>query len=520
MTKWHVPNELSERESKVASRIRKHSRFFLFLREVRGELFDADFQQELAMAYEPRGQEPVAPALLAMVMLLQAYTGSSDAEAVDAAEMDLRWQLVLGTLGSDKAPFGQGSLVRFRSRMVEHDFDQLLIDRTVELAKKTGKFGWQNLRVALDSSPLRGSGRVEDTWNLVGRAMSKLVSVLGKLTNVAETEIIAEARLTLLSGPSIKAMLDIDWDDAAERQGGLTRVLTEAESLLAWARRRAEHVLTQTAASEAVALLKRVVAQDTEPEPDDPGKSRIRKGVAEERVCSIGDTQMRHGRKSKSKAFNGYKRHIATSLDAPIIVGAVATPANQPEQKATQALLAAVYRHAGLGELFIDRGYLAAPEISKLSKSGVQIRCKPWPTPAKPGKFDKHAFQINLRKRTVSCPAGATTTYDRHNLTACFPPKLCGSCHLRSQCTDGKSGRSVQIHRQEALLRKLRHKARSSAGRKVLRQRVVVEHRLGRIQLLQGERARYKGQRKNTLDLRRYAAVANLMHLQPLIEAA
>lgn len=145
MTRWHIPEELSAREQKVAQRVRKHSRFFLFLREIRAELFDEAFQGELFEAYGPRGQEPVAPALLAMVMLLQAYTRSSDAEAVDAAEMDLRWQLVLGTLSESKAPFGQGSLVRFRSRMVEHDFDQRLIDRTIELAKKTGKFGWQSL---------------------------------------------------------------------------------------------------------------------------------------------------------------------------------------------------------------------------------------------------------------------------------------------------------------------------------------------------------------------------------------
>jgi hypothetical protein len=46
-----------------------------------------------------------------MATLLQAYTGVSDAEAVEAAEMDRRWQLVLGTLGTEGAPFGhRGSL--------------------------------------------------------------------------------------------------------------------------------------------------------------------------------------------------------------------------------------------------------------------------------------------------------------------------------------------------------------------------------------------------------------------------
>jgi hypothetical protein len=32
-------------------------------------------------------------------------------------------------------------LVDFRERMVAHDLDRKLLDRTVELAKRTGKFG-------------------------------------------------------------------------------------------------------------------------------------------------------------------------------------------------------------------------------------------------------------------------------------------------------------------------------------------------------------------------------------------
>jgi hypothetical protein len=41
-----------------------------------------------------------------------------------------------------------------------------------------------------------------------------------------------------------------------------------------------------------------------------------------------------------------------------------------------------------------------------------------------------------------------------------------------------------------------------------------VEHTLARIDQMQGKRARYKGTRKNTLDLRRIAAVHNLQQIQ------
>src|SRR6185503_5443994 len=87
-----------ENETAVAAKLRNASKFYRFLWTIRGELFDEAFQHELEEAYDPRGQEPCAPALLAMVNLLQRYEGLSDADAVDAAENDRRWQLVLGTL--------------------------------------------------------------------------------------------------------------------------------------------------------------------------------------------------------------------------------------------------------------------------------------------------------------------------------------------------------------------------------------------------------------------------------------
>ena len=119
---WSPPR--SDAEKKVAAKLRRASAFYRFLWEIRNELFSAEFQQELQRSYQPRGQDPCQPALLAMVMLLQRYDGLSDADAVDTAENDRRWQLVLGTLGCEQAPFGQGTLVRFRVRAISHDLDK------------------------------------------------------------------------------------------------------------------------------------------------------------------------------------------------------------------------------------------------------------------------------------------------------------------------------------------------------------------------------------------------------------
>jgi hypothetical protein len=71
----------------------------------------------------------------------------------------------------------------------------------------------------------------------------------------------------------------------------------------------------------------------------------------------------------------------------------------------------------------------------------------------------------------------------------------------------------VTIHPQEDLLLDLRRIKKTPEGRASLRERVAIEHHLARVQAVQGPRARYKGARKNTLDRRRCAAVANLQRL-------
>ena len=83
--------------------------------------------------------------------------------------------------------------------------------------------------------------------------------------------------------------------------------------------------------------------QDLEPDPEGGGM-KIREGVAEDRRVSIADREMRHGRKSKTKRFNGYKRHIATDIDSGLILSGAITPANRPEEEAAPELAGDIAR--------------------------------------------------------------------------------------------------------------------------------------------------------------------------------
>ena len=111
----------------------------------------------------------------------------------------------------------------FRQRLIAQQMDRRLLERTVEIAATSGAFGSRQLRAALDSSPLWGAGRVEDTYNLLGHALRKALGVIARQQGRGLTEQWrARSGTALVTGSSLKAALDLDWDDPGGPQQALT----------------------------------------------------------------------------------------------------------------------------------------------------------------------------------------------------------------------------------------------------------------------------------------------------------
>jgi transposase len=500
---WRPPVELTDDERTVVRLMKQKSRLFLFLRRWRHELLDEGFQAELAAVYEGRGKPPVPPAQLALATILQAHIGLSDEDVIEEVTTDRRWQLVLDCLGATQAPFGKGTLWRFRQLLMRADLDRRLVERTVAVAQQRGGFGARALRAALDASPLWGAGRVEDTYNLLGHALRQAVSVLARQQGRGLAEIAAEAGAPELSRSSLKAALDVDWDDPSARTAALTRVLEMVTAVAAYVAAQED---APSGTREAVAIADQVQAQDVVHTRD--GAPALGQGVARDRRISVTDGEMRHGRKSRTERVDGYKRHILRNLDSGLIHAVALTAANVPESAATPALEADLdHQGCTIGELHIDRGYLASPLVRDRPPDR-RIVGKPWSV-HNADRFPKTAFALDWDARTLTCPAGAVQTVAPAT-TVRFPAATCASCALRARCTTSAHGRSVAIHPDEQLLTELRALQHSPDGRARLRERVAVEHSLAHVGHWQGRRARYRGLRKNLFDLRRAAVVHNL----------
>lgn len=508
---WILPIELSKKEEKICSRLNRNGKLFLFLRKNRHHIFTQEINQKLLSMYAdyPRGKPVVSPSLLAMVSILQAYEQLSDASAVLETMFDQRWQMVLGCLGTDESIFSQGTLCDFRHRLVKHNLDTILLEQTVEVAKRVGGFCYKQLRIALDSAPLEGAGRVEDTFNLIGHALELVVNCAAQIKQVDESEIIKEAGTKLIGRSSVKAALDIDWSSSQEKRAAINVLLRDVEALRSWLNNQPLSLTNNQYLKEALALLETVLTQNIEPDPD--GGSKIIDGVSADRRISISDSDMRHGRKSSSRTINGFKQHIAIDLDHHLILATSVRPANEAEHAASQWLKPKIEKYGTVVSKSIDRGYLAASWTAELYAQGKKIIAKPW-NPATHGKYGKKDFKIDLQNMVVTCPADnrQRITGKAGSLMAKYSAKVCSACPIKSKCSDSKTGRVIQIHDQEAMLQALKYYVESPQGRREARERVKVEHALASICNRKGPRARYIGLRLNEYDLNRTAMITNL----------
>ena len=509
---WNPPIALTPEEQKIAARTRKTRKFFVFLRERRHELLDATFQATLAATYsaEPGGKEPVDAGLLALATLLQAYCHVGDQDAVELTVMDKRWQLVLDCLGAELPPFSQGTLCNFRMRLMAHNLDKTLLERTIALAEQTGGFGARQLRAALDSTPLFGAGRVEDTLNLLGHALRKVVGLAARELGASAEAILEEAGLVLVGHSSLKAALDLDWGQPKAREQALRLVLEEVDRWKKWLEQHQRLSEDAPPMKDVMDTIAQIVTQDTEPDPEGgPGGTRIKKHGAPGRRISIEDADMRHGRKSSAKTFNGFKEHFVLDLDSHVTREVVVRPANEPEHEAVELLVETLEPPPGLLQLDIDLGYMASPRIAQWAEQGVYIIARPWPQGGT--HFTKDDFTFDFAHGHVTCPGGQTVPMIPGK-DAQFPASACDICPQRAQCTTAKSGqgRSLSIREDEQFQHKLRAKIKTKRGRASLRKRTAVEHAISHHLAHQGRRARYKGLRKNQFDGRRHAAVSNL----------
>ena len=449
------------------------------------------------------GRPSIPPSLLMRAVLLQLRDDVSDREAARRAAKDLDWKRALG-LEADEVPFHHTTLSVFRSRLLVNDADERVLRVTLERAVAAGLFPKRVLGI-VDSTGVMGAAAVADTYSLVRQGIAKLGSAAGdRLTK--------RMRRTINRLCVNKAR--IDWADATTRRAHLGELVALGRAALA-------ATADQDDLGGARALLGRIIDQDIDQSSEDGGGPGIRRGVAADRVISVVDPEMRHGRKSPSKRVDGYKAHVLTDHDNELIVAVAATPVNVADGPEAAGLVAAA-RQAGVpvSDVLGDTAYGDGDTRIAVEAAGAKITAKTQP-PGSTGKFTNNDFTIDPEGLTATCPAGHTTTQTgwstdgkgRRVRVLRFGAERCRGCPLQAQCTSNIDGRSVTLNFHEARLQAARAEQARPAVRRKLRRRSLVERKLAELKMHGLGQARYHGQRKTLLQLRLTAGMVNMKKL-------
>ena len=212
--------------------------------------------------------------------------------------------------------------------------------------------------------------------------------------------------------------------------------------------------------------------------------------------------------------------------DTQLITAVEVLPGNAPDNSGALELVEASESNTGVPveEAMGDAAYGDGDTRQAFADAGRTLIAR---VPGRPNRkhFPKEDFHIDLEAGACTCPAGnitrrvrplgtrTTATGRTHQLKAFqFDGAVCGVCPLRTQCVAAApgTGRTVQLHPQEALLQQARALLQSEAFAGYRQRRVVVEHRLARLVQLGIRQSRYFGRAKTKFQLYLAATVANL----------
>jgi len=454
------------------------------------------------------GRPSVPPARLAKVLILQHHDNVPDRQALNMVRFNILWKYALN-VPLDYAGFDPSLLTVFRARLLCHKKEKLLFRQTLALAKEAGLLRGQIDQV-IDSTPMLGRGAVKDTYELIRDGIRRTLRLV-------DPKIRASLKLSLSAYGTKSAKPKIDWDDTEQRQELLSSLVADARNVLSCLTLNETEDEISPECAQAARLLARILSQDIQ---EEKGKHpTIRNGVAKDRIISTTDPDMRHGRKSSSGKFNGYKAHITKEVTSDIVTSITVAPANRPDGEETERLLTEADQDTSLHTRSVcgDGAYSSGAIKEQLDQRKTVLISKV-PASSNGKRISKEHFHLDRATHEVICPQGkkakrCTRTKDGHIFI--FSRETCQACPRRQECTTAtRTGRTITVGPYEEYLRQARqyqktnefttlyHKRRPPVERKISE---LVHHGL--------RQSRYRGMKKSRLQALCIAAVVNLKRI-------
>lgn len=496
--------------------------FYGRMGNLEAQLFkDEDLKE---MYCDDNGRPSLPPSLMAGVLLLQFYDDVSDAEAAERVVFDLRWKVALN-ISLDYRGFHPSSLSVFRTRLVEHKKERYAFDQLLKVSREAGLLA-DRVTLLTDTTDVKGAGPVQDTYTLLRKGIRKLIKTMGYHLPGKRQGCSADLERLISTYVDQDRRAEADWSDPVVRQAQLKILVEDSEAALDLALAQADDPEVRSLGW----MIAKILGDDVE--PNGSGEPQIAEGTAAERIISLEDPDMRHGRKSAAHRFNGYK--VSTSIDqaSELILDIADLPASEGDGEALLPSIVRVEENVGvtvecaMGDGAFGSGKNRAA-CAERPDNPIDLLA-PMRRPADP-EVDKSAFSLALDSETptATCPRGQTvsassSSTDENGRTShkfVFKRDVCLTCPLFERCVRSQTtGRTLTTSPYESYLRAARERQQTDEFKQRYRLRSRVEGKQAELVAHGLRNTRYLGDAKRSLQRLFLAAAVNLKRLTTLAE--
>jgi transposase len=537
---WPEPDPQITAAIRAMYRGKREAPLAVQVRDQLGELFPDD---QFADAFEQQGRPGWSPGRLALVTVLQKAANLTDRQAADEARENLAWKYALG-LRSEDPGFDRTVLSEFRTRVVEHQLEQKVLDLLLDQLRELGLVK-EGGRQRTDSTHIVSAVRDLNRLELVGESVRAALNALSAAAPDWVDQVLVVSdwsrryadRVDTWRMPDSKTTqheLALDYaKDGFTLLGALYAPASPAWLRTLPAVQTLRHVLLQnytrtTAGNGHVRVKRRERAED--------GGDGL--PLAPIRLASPYDTDTRWSAK-RDMFWNGYKLHVSETCHPQadgtrparpnIITNVTTTASTLPDTKALEPLHQALKRRQLLPQRHYRLRYPSAELIVDSAKAyGVALITPVLLDTSRQAKakngFAAHDFTINWEREQAVCPAGKTSATWNPNLQNGIPKTVvsfaaldCIPCHFKEQCTSARSNhRQISLHPRELTeaIRAARAQQQTDEWNQDYALRAGVEGTVRQATHTTGlRRARYRGLAKTHLDHTTSATALNFIRL-------
>lgn len=447
-----------------------------------------------------------AVTLMTLLFLRWSAEGISRLGSTKRAKTDVCWRAAMGLHLQTQVP-DEKTLREFeaflRQRHPQFDVPRFLLlhEHIVRWCRGAGVVGDQPVWTT-DSTSMWCYGAVMDTVRLLGDGVRMLALRWASATGQTLEQVAAQWDVPYVLAKSIKGHFRIDWRQADQRADVVEMLAVGALRAI----EKVRHHIDQALPNRRKRLLRRcrhlacVVEKDLE--TDERGRLVVARGVAQDRIVSLTDPSARHGRKSKSQTFKGFKVHLLGDIVSGLIAAVTVTAGNRHDSCVTHRLIRRAQKlHQHIGLVLGDTAYGAATLRYRLeAELGVQVVAPPVPIARRSNRFAREDFAIDFDAQTATCPAGVTTDdhvriwsrdYEADVSAFRWSKHTCLDCPLRQRCTRaGNSRKILRLHPHERQLRQSRADWNDSEVRELYRKRSQCERLVNQMTRHGARRAR------------------------------